>query len=120
MPELHSGLRRDRRAPVDQRHRQTKKKPAQLVGNYVKTRAAVAREAAEAKAKAAARKASAKKRKEVVVILEDKEVEVGERKGREGLIEERERMGDESGGSSANKVTGKEEEGTTSPFPDKV
>ncbi|KAH7838387.1 hypothetical protein Vadar_025734 [Vaccinium darrowii] len=120
MPELRSGLRRDRRAPVDQRHRQTKKKPAQLVGNYVKTRAAVAREAAEAKAKAAARKASAKKRKEVVVILEDKEVEVGERKGREGLIEERERMGDESGGSSANKVTGKEEEGTTSPFPDKV
>ncbi|XP_058199807.1 casein kinase 1-like protein HD16 isoform X2 [Rhododendron vialii] len=130
MPELRSGPDRGRGAPVDQRRR---RKPVPLVGNYVKTRAAVAKEAAEAKAAAAAAgrkrggaRARAKKKSEeeekVIVILEDKE-----EKGREGLIEEREnlveereRMADESGGSSANKVTGKEEEGTTPPFPDKV
>ncbi|KAE9462307.1 hypothetical protein C3L33_05785, partial [Rhododendron williamsianum] len=131
MPELRSGPDRGRGAPVDQRRR---RKPVPLVGNYVKTRAAVAKEAAEAKAAAAAAgrkrggaRARAKKKREeeeekVIVILEDKE-----EKGREGLIEEREnlveereRMADESGGSSANKVTGKEEEGTTPPFPDKV
>ncbi|KAG5517673.1 hypothetical protein RHGRI_038158 [Rhododendron griersonianum] len=126
MPELRSGPDRGRGAPVDQRRR---RKPVPLVGNYVKTRAAVAKEAAEAKAAAVAagRKrggARAKKKREEE---EEEEKEDKEEKGREGLIEEREnlveereRMADESGGSSANKVTGKEEEGTTPPFPDKV
>ncbi|KAI7991645.1 Casein kinase 1-like protein HD16 [Camellia lanceoleosa] len=143
MPELRKGVRRGR-DPVDQRRRNPAKKSEHLVGNYIKTRAAVAKEAAEAKAAAAEeggeRKrrgarlvGAAKKRKEeqVVVISEDKKVEEGEKEGgslpaSEGegaeaaIGKKRDTMGDESGGLSANKVTGQEEEGNTAPFPEKV
>ncbi|KAF5937169.1 hypothetical protein HYC85_024675 [Camellia sinensis] len=143
MPELRKGVRRGR-DPVDQRRRNPAKKSEHLVGNYIKTRAAVAKEAAEAKAAAAEEAGerkrrgarlvgAAKKRKEeqVVVISEDKKVEEGEKEGRslpasggEGaeaaIGKKRDTMGDESGGLSANKVTGQEEEGNTAPFPEKV
>ncbi|CAL5437790.1 unnamed protein product [Camellia sinensis] len=143
MPELRKGVRRGR-DPVDQRRRNPAKKSEHLVGNYIKTRAAVAKEAAEAKAAAAEevgeRKrrgarlvGAAKKRKEeqVVVISEDKKVEEGEKEGgslpasggegaEAAIGKKRDTMGDESGGLSANKVTGQEEEGNTAPFPEKV
>ncbi|CAL5357936.1 unnamed protein product [Camellia sinensis] len=143
MPELRKGVRRGR-DPVDQRRRNPAKKSEHLVGNYIKTRAAVAKEAAEAKAAAAeeagerkrrgARLVGAvKKRKEeqVVVISEDKKVEEGEKEGgslpasggegaEAAIGKKRDTMGDESGGLSANKVTGQEEEGNTAPFPEKV
>ncbi|KAL7199252.1 hypothetical protein ACSBR2_021523 [Camellia fascicularis] len=143
MPELRKGVRRGRDL-VDQRRRNPAKKSEHLVGNYIKTRAAVAKEAAEAKAAAAEeggeRKrrgarlvGAAKKRKEeqVVVISEDKKVEEGEKEGgslpasggegaEAAIGKKRGTMGDESGGLSANKVTGQEEEGNTAPFPEKV
>ncbi|CAL5433819.1 unnamed protein product [Camellia sinensis] len=143
MPELRKGVRRGR-DPVDQRRRNPAKKSEHLVGNYIKTRAAVAKEAAEAKAAAAEEAGerkrrgarlvgAAKKRKEeqVVVISEDKKVEEGEKEGgslpasggegaEAAIGKKRDTMGDESGGLSANKVTGQEEEGNTAPFPEKV
>ncbi|KAA8528147.1 hypothetical protein F0562_035602 [Nyssa sinensis] len=136
MPELRRGVRRGR-APVDQCHRNPAKKSEHLVGNYIKTRAAVAKEAAQAKAAAQQRQcrtrlaAPAKKRKEeqVIVISEDKKVEEGKKGGflaksrsggEEGEIGNRGTMGDDSGGLSANKVTGQEEEGSTTPFPERV
>ncbi|GFZ20768.1 protein kinase family protein [Actinidia rufa] len=87
----------------------------------LRTRAAAAKEAAEAAAE----------EEKVIVVLEERKVEVGEREGgcsdksgaeeRVGEIGERDMvMGDDSGGLSANKVNGKEEEGSTTPFPERV
>ena len=67
----------------------------------------------------------------MIVVLEERKVEVGEREGgcsdrsgaeeRVGEIGEREMvMGDDSGGLSANKANGKEEESSTTPFPERV
>ncbi|KAG6480055.1 hypothetical protein ZIOFF_063532 [Zingiber officinale] len=56
--------------------------------------------------------------KEVVVLEEETKG-----KGREKQAEEvkaKEMMGDDSGGLSANRVAGQEEEGSTTPFPEKV
>ncbi|XP_042437428.1 casein kinase 1-like protein HD16 [Zingiber officinale] len=56
--------------------------------------------------------------KEVVVLKEETKG-----KGREKQAEEvkaKEMMGDDSGGLSANRVAGQEEEGNTTPFPEKV
>ncbi|KAG5566191.1 hypothetical protein RHGRI_001956 [Rhododendron griersonianum] len=105
MPELRSGVRRGRAPAVDKRRRKSQaaeKKAEHLVGNFVKTRAAAAKEAAEAKAKAKAADVAprrgrgatllvgaAKKGKgkegEVIVVSEGTKVEGGERGGeREG------------------------------------
>ncbi|XP_052186475.1 casein kinase 1-like protein HD16 [Diospyros lotus] len=133
MPELHKGVARGC-ALVGRRRRKEEKKSEPLVGKYIKTRAAVAREAAEAKAAAGRKRGRpAKKRKEepVVAISDDKKKKKEERGEKEGgglfpVIRavgetgERHIMGDESGGVSANKATGKEEEGNTAPFPEKV
>lgn len=102
MPELRSGVRRGRAPAVDKRRRKSQaaeKKAEHLVGNFVKTRAAAAKEAAEAKAKAkaadvaprrgrgarllvgAAKKGKGKE-EEVIVVSEGTKVEGGER-GRE-------------------------------------
>ncbi|XP_047309217.1 casein kinase 1-like protein HD16 [Impatiens glandulifera] len=122
------------RASLDPRRR--KKSEPLVVGNYVKTRAAVARAAAEAKAEADAvavavvhgvkrrqvgRLPATKKPKEpeVIVISENNRFEQGGAKEEDKAVKP-ETMGDESGGLSANKATGKEEEGNTTPFPDRV
>jgi len=153
MPELRSGVRRGRAPVVDKRRRQNQaeKKSEHLVGNFIKTRAAAAKEATEAKAKAKAKAAevaprrgrgarlggTAKKGKgkeeekeQVIVVSEGTKVEGGEREGgslpRSGGeggktgVGDRGIMGDDSGGLSANKVTGQEEEGSTAPFPERV
>ena len=133
MPELCRGVRRGR-APLNQRRQNSpaKKKSEPLVGNYIKTRAAVAKEAAvKAAEKEAAQRATKKgKKKKKNVVSEGKKVEGGEREGGclprsggesgEGVIGGKDRMGDDSGGLSANKVTGQEEEGSTAPFPERV
>ena len=71
-----------------------------------------------------------KKKKKVVVVSEGEKVEGGEREGGclprsggeggEGVIGGRDMMADDSGGLSANKATGQEEEGSTAPFPERV
>ncbi|GFZ12971.1 protein kinase family protein [Actinidia rufa] len=132
MPELRRGVRRGR-APLNQRRQNppAKKKSEPLVGNYIKTRAAVAKEAAvKAAEKEAAQRATKKgrrKKKKAIVVSEGEKVEGGEREGGclprsggEGVIGGRDMMGDDSGGLSANKVTGQEEEGSTAPFPERV
>lgn len=112
-----SGLRRDGRPPLTQARR--RKEP--VIGSYIKTRAAVAR--------AAAAGADHPKEKEVSLSLERNRVE--ERQERRGQSLKRTvigvgegvegaKMGDNSGGLSANKANGQEEEGNTTPFPDKV
>lgn len=143
MPELRSGLRRGR-GPVTATQRRTPvRRSEQLTGNYVKTRAAVAKakaaEGIEIKdrlvAETGGQRATLVKRKQreeqaIVILEKDSESErktckrvkaareVGEAAG-VGLRNER-KMGDESGGLSANKVTGQEEEGSTAPFPERV
>ena len=94
----------------------------------MKTRAAVAREAAKASARprTRARLGSRKPRKEEVIVISERESE--EKKVEEELQEQEEEeeekgkavMGDESGGLSANKAAGQEDEGNTVPFPEKV
>ena len=96
----------------------------------MKTRAAVAREAAKASARprTRARLGSRKPRKEEVIVISERESE--EKKVEEEPQEQEEEeeeeekgkavMGDESGGLSANKAAGQEDEGNTVPFPEKV
>nr|DAD42163.1 TPA_asm: hypothetical protein HUJ06_000393 [Nelumbo nucifera] len=127
MPELRSGVRRGRDPTVDQR-RKTRgrgaKKSEPLVGNYIRTRAAVAKEAAKADA---------------VIVISERDGESGREQFKEvsekgeggdriaNPVEEvraesrrKEMMGDDSGGLSANKAGGQEEEGSTAPFPERV
>lgn len=118
MPELRSGHRRSPALVADNKRT-----------NYVKTRAAVAKEAAAVAAEAVvkvgnkARRRTEKEKEEkergltkakakekAVIVISEGEEDIG--KGVE--------MADGSGGLSANKVTGQEEEGNTAPFPERV
>ncbi|KAK2969113.1 hypothetical protein RJ640_028577 [Escallonia rubra] len=139
MPELRSGLRRRQAPPVNSgggggRRRATPAKRSEhLVGNYIKTRAAVAKEEAAEGTKAAVKAEGVKPRRrrgkgkkeereeeeKVVVISDDKKGEEGGEKG-EAFEKGKDKMADASGGLSANKVTGQEEEGNTAPFPERV
>lgn len=123
MPELRKGVRRGR--------------PATLVAgqNCVKTRAAVAREAAAAaekerprpRTRLAAKKLKAKQEggqegkgnKKPVIVISEKDCEL-ERKEKGKKVNNNKKMGDDSGGLSANKAAGQEEEGSTAPFPERV
>ncbi|KAL6000895.1 Casein kinase 1-like protein hd16 [Asimina triloba] len=153
MPELRSGVRRNRAPPTDPPRKPRGRaaaaavKPEPKPGNYVRTRAAVAKataaaaEVAEAAAAAvpaaqprprtrlaagrnnnnnrakAAAVGPVKEEKVVVVELESDHQEGGVG----GVADRRvEMMGDDSGGLSANKAIGQEEEGSTAPFPDRV
>ncbi|RWW12693.1 hypothetical protein GW17_00023629 [Ensete ventricosum] len=150
MRELRSGVRRGGRAPppppVDRPLRNTRaraasKKPEVVLvaaggSRQVRTRAAEARAASAAKGRQRARSAKGKlvlieegegkkfdQLKEVVVVEEEEEEEEKKGKGRTKQPEEirgKETMGDDSGGLSANRVVGQEEEGNTTPFPEKV
>lgn len=147
MPELRRRVRRGR-ARLAPRGSDSDSPPLPL-RNYVKTRAAVAREAAAAAAvavkasptprrrvAAAAAAAGNRRLKKTKVILksqsnrdseekfekeeeEEEEEEGGGGKG-EGEGEGKAVMADDSGGLSANKAAGQEDEGTTVPFPEKV
>ncbi|THU49682.1 hypothetical protein C4D60_Mb06t12110 [Musa balbisiana] len=104
----------------------------------VRTRAAEARTAVAAEGRQRARSAKGKlvlieegggkksdQLKEVVVVEEEEEEEEEEEKGKGRTkqpeeIRGKEMMGDDSGGLSANRVVGQEEEGNTTPFPEKV
>ncbi|XP_010243375.1 PREDICTED: casein kinase 1-like protein HD16 isoform X2 [Nelumbo nucifera] len=154
MPELRKGVRRRRVPTVDQRGKsrgRAVKELEPLVRSCIRTRAAVAKEAAEAAAAAAAvadktrtvkqrtRLAAGNRAKAAVIVISEKESESGGERFRE-VLEEGERgdwiekrveevrvesrrkgaMDDESGGLSANKAGGQEEEGSTAPFPERV
>ncbi|KAI3683465.1 hypothetical protein L1987_83969 [Smallanthus sonchifolius] len=106
MPELRSGVRRGRAPLVGNRSEH-------LVGKYVKTRAAKAKakEAAAAVVQAKPRRQKKKKKKE-----DEPVIVISEAKDNQGVA-----MADASGGLSANRVSGQEEEeGNTAPFPDRV
>lgn len=87
---LRSGRRR-RLAPVS-------REKTEQADKYVKTRAAVA---------------AAKKNEQKISVIEISESDNDVRK-------EEEEMGDESGGLSANKGVPQEDEGNTTPFPERV
>ncbi|KAK4777783.1 hypothetical protein SAY87_017970 [Trapa incisa] len=118
MPELRRGARRGR-------SRLGNKRQEPPAGVYVKTRAAVAREKAwqvgielkEAEKSRKLRKVN--KREQVVAVVAEAEQKFLEEE-KEVKSKEKGAMGDNSGGLSANKAGGQEEEGNTAPFPEHV
>ncbi|KAF3444433.1 hypothetical protein FNV43_RR14125 [Rhamnella rubrinervis] len=119
MPELRRGVRRGRARVA---HKRSDPPPLR---NYVKTRAAVAREAAEAlvrpRTRLAARQLKDEDPEDQVIVLSERDSDSERRKGKEKVEEEEKpAMGDDSGGLSANKAAGQEEEGNTAPFPERV
>uniref|UniRef100_A0A2P2MPY5 non-specific serine/threonine protein kinase n=2 Tax=Rhizophora TaxID=40030 RepID=A0A2P2MPY5_RHIMU len=137
MPELRRGARRGRATLAPQNRRS--EPPA--AGNYVKTRAAVAREAKRPRTRLETKRLKEKEKenredKEVkeddkVIVISEKEesaslglqrkkkrknLGVGQQKEEEKVV----KMADGSGGLSANKAVGQEEEGSTAPFPEQV
>ncbi|KAL8204692.1 hypothetical protein R6Q57_010315 [Mikania cordata] len=110
MPELRSGVRRRRLATVTQNITAgtTDKRSEHLVGNYVKNRAAAAREAAAAVRINKPRR----RRKLLAIVISDSP---GKGRGVAGEVG----MAD-SGGLSSIKANEQEEEGNTAPFPDRV
>ena len=119
MPVLRRGVRRGR-GRIVQKHFE-EPPPA---GAYVKTRAAVAREAAEARPRPRTRlaiKELNKNQEEEVIVISQRDTDLEDKKV-QGLEVEEDKgaMGDESGGLSANKAAGIEEEGSSAPFPEKV
>ncbi|XP_024019207.1 casein kinase 1-like protein HD16 [Morus notabilis] len=147
MPELRRRVRRGcARVAARGSDSDSPPLPPPPLKNYVKTRAAVAREAAAA-AKASPRprrrgrlagagNRRSKKSRVLVISESDRESEGQENFEEEGEEEEGEGegeeegarregsgkavMADDSGGLSANKAAGQEDEGTTVPFPEKV
>jgi hypothetical protein len=106
MPELRRGVRRGRAKVAHKRSEPP-------VGNYVKTRAAVAR----------AKKLKLEKEEEhqQVIVISERDSGSERKKGKKVVgKEEKGPMADDSGGLSANKAAGQEEEGSTAPFPEKV
>ncbi|CAM8949676.1 unnamed protein product [Rhodiola kirilowii] len=139
MPELRKGVRRGRPPLLKQVQNQTVNNELErsLGGSNVKTRAAVVREAKarEEEGKLEGRRSTRlgkrkedavedREDKELILISETKPVEGGGGQAGEELKVEiavkEGRMGDESGGLSANKVAGQEDEGSTAPFPERV
>ncbi|GAB4835135.1 Casein kinase 1-like protein hd16 [Ancistrocladus abbreviatus] len=135
--------KRARRPPVNSQQ-EKRKKSEHLVGNYIRTRAAVAKEAAEAGALAdkkggigdrrprtrlAVKKEEKEKEKKavpVIVISEEKsefdrvkeeEEEAAAEEDRE--IGKEDMLGDDSGGLSANKAIGQDDD-NKAPFPERV
>ncbi|KAK9736047.1 hypothetical protein RND81_04G246500 [Saponaria officinalis] len=123
MPELRRGPNR----------RRVSNKPA--AGNFVRTRAAAAREAAAAGASDPPRTrlevnrgkdkvtAAVKNKKKVskvpVIVISELKSSSKEAEFEEDEDED-EMVGDDSGGLSANKATGHDDDGTKSPFPERV
>lgn len=119
MPVLRRGVRRGRARIV---HNHFEDPPR--AGTYVKTRAAVAREAAEARPRPRTRlaiKELNKNQEDEVIVISERDTGFEDKKVQQ-LQEEEDKgaMGDESGGLSANKAAGIEEEGSSAPFPEKV
>ncbi|XP_039123865.1 casein kinase 1-like protein HD16 isoform X3 [Dioscorea cayenensis subsp. rotundata] len=138
MPELRSGARRGGRAPPPQpevgpptrkRGRGAGKKPSSAAPKRGRAAAAAAkrgRPAAEGRPRTRSAAAAAAAARLVLIGEEE-----GEGEGRvsdqvkEVLVvgeeeKKKEMMGEDSGGLSANKVAGQEEEGNTAPFPERV
>ncbi|KAG6679464.1 hypothetical protein I3842_14G132600 [Carya illinoinensis] len=108
MPELRRGVRRGRAKVAH-------KQPEPPVGNYVKTRAAVAR------AKKLKLEEEEEEQKQQVIVISERDSGSEGKKGKKVVGKEQKgAMADDSGGLSANKAAGQEEEGNTAPFPEKV
>ncbi|KAK1307797.1 Casein kinase I isoform delta-like [Acorus calamus] len=149
MPELRTGVRRRGRAlkttvdPPRNTRRATRGSPiaaaATAAGNRVTTRAAAARKPrtrAAAAAEAEEKKEEEEKKKQKKNLVEEEEEEKGkvnaespvekkevgivERGGKGVRVEEEKKMAGDSGGLSANKAGTQEDEGSTTPFPEKV
>ncbi|KAF3781841.1 Casein kinase I [Nymphaea thermarum] len=153
MPELRSGVRKGRAPPVNNQQRTrarcaaTKKLQEQAcrTGCRIRTRAAAAKEAAEA-AQAQVKDRAVKPRTQVLkrnraaggkVVpvdvrlgtdravnladqhLDQADLEAGQEEAAPADLGNR-MMGDDSGGVSADKVAGQEDEGSTAPFPERV
>lgn len=117
MPELRRGARRGRGRLGNKR-----REPQLQAGAYVKTRAAVARERArQGKTELEEARKSPKRRKVNKRERVEAEKEAEEKCREEEKVEcvDKGAMGD-SGGLSANKAGGQEEEGNTAPFPEHV
>lgn len=126
MPELRRGVRRGRARVAH--------KPSDLPPPSRRTRATVAREAAEAvvrpRTRLAVRKLKEEEKQEPepepeqedrVIVISEKDSDSEGKKGKEIVEEDKKAvMADDSGGLSANKAAGQEEEGSTAPFPEKV
>ncbi|KAJ0020211.1 hypothetical protein Pint_31340 [Pistacia integerrima] len=140
MPELRKGVRQGRAGTLAAA-------PAAAAGtatnpivrrNRVKSRAAVAREAAAAQRERPRTRLAAKRLKQqehhqeekenqqqLVIVISEKDnskLERKEERGKKGINNNNnnKKMGDDSGGLSANKAVGQEEEGSTAPFPERV
>ncbi|PKA52382.1 Casein kinase I isoform delta-like [Apostasia shenzhenica] len=150
MPELRSGLRRGNCSPpilpVDREVKRPRTRAAArqaLASAELKVlppaSPVFARRASAGKAKTAANRSRGRPSKKaaaaarlLVIEGEKEEVVFTKEENREGAIVENCRspalvnrgtgkmMGDDSGGLSANKAAGQEEEGSTAPFPEKV
>lgn len=123
MPALRRGVRRGR-ARILQKRVEEDPLPA---ANYVKTRAALAREAAEVRPRPRTRlaiKELTKNQEDEVIVISERDTGLEDNKVQKELLQEEKEdkgaMGDESGGLSANKAAGVEEEGNSAPFPEKV
>ncbi|KAK8635320.1 hypothetical protein V6N13_004061 [Hibiscus sabdariffa] len=128
MPDLRRGVCR-RRASLDQQKQQ--QEPTQTTrGNQGRKRAVAAAEVGRPRTRLAAKRLKeenqlqavvpATGREDLVILISDRDSDsqgkelVKVHKGKEAG------MGDNSGGLSANKAAGQEEEGSTAPFPERV
>ncbi|KAK8630340.1 hypothetical protein V6N13_079138 [Hibiscus sabdariffa] len=128
MPELRRGVCRRRTTLAQQQPQQEPKQTRRR--NQGRKREAAAAEVGRPRTRLAVKRLEEENQLQVVVAANGREDQVILISERDSDIERKElvkvdqgkeaEMGDESGGLSANKAAGQEEEGSTAPFPERV
>ncbi|KAL4309900.1 hypothetical protein GQ457_01G048750 [Hibiscus cannabinus] len=124
MPELRRGVCGRRTTLAQQQPQQEPKQTRRRNQGRKREAAAAAAEVGRPRTRLAVKRLEEENQLQVVVAANGREDQVILISERDSDIERKElvkaEMGDESGGLSANKAAGQEEEGSTAPFPERV
>ncbi|XP_021278204.1 casein kinase 1-like protein HD16 isoform X2 [Herrania umbratica] len=134
MPELRKGVRRGRAAVAQQQQQREQKRAPQRNQGRKRAAAAAAAEGGRPRTRLAAKRLKEEDHRQLVaaataredhnhqvIVISERDSDIEKKEFVKGDIEKKGAvMGDDSGGLSANKAAGQEEEGSTAPFPERV
>ncbi|EOY32393.1 Casein kinase I protein isoform 1 [Theobroma cacao] len=134
MPELRKGVRRGRATIAQQQQQREQKQTPQRNQGRKRAAAAAAAEGGRPRTRLAAKRLKEEDHRQLVaaataredhnhqvIVISERDSDIEKKEFVKGDLEKKGAvMGDDSGGLSANKAAGQEEEGSTAPFPERV
>ncbi|KAK6235689.1 hypothetical protein SCA6_011026 [Theobroma cacao] len=134
MPELRKGVRRGRATIAQQQQQREQKQTPQRNQGRKRAAAAAAAEGGRPRTRLAAKRLKEEDHRQLVaaataredhnhpvILISERDSDIEKKEFVKGDLEKKGAvMGDDSGGLSANKAAGQEEEGSTAPFPERV